>query len=408
MFLSIISDGKTALMELPLMNRILHVFWLLGPFILLIERTPADAFISILALAFVLRVAMGRDFFCFKQFWVRATFAFWGVCLLSAVSSSNSLYAFGEAFVWIRFPLFAMAVVFWLAQDKRIFYLMLLSTALGFLIMCVILTAEIIHNGEIGQRLSWPYGDLVSGNYLTKVGLPIMLIFSVTSVSHYNQNSIFSGLFLLMGITVMFFSGERINTLILIGGCTLAGIVCRPKWGSLVAVCLFGGVLITVLFFSTPEIYERFVSSFIAQLPTGEHSPYYRAMAPAWLAFEQNPLLGIGTANFRNWCPDTALIISKLECHPHPHNYYFQLLGETGVIGLAFGTVFLWSIVWKCFKAGRWANDNVALATSWIVPFMFFWPILSTADFFGQWNNAFMWSSIAIALGATNLGNKAA
>jgi hypothetical protein len=78
MFLSIISDGKTALMELPLMNRILHVFWLLGPFILLIERTPADAFISILALAFVLRVAMGRDFFCFKQFWVRATFAFWG------------------------------------------------------------------------------------------------------------------------------------------------------------------------------------------------------------------------------------------------------------------------------------------------------------------------------------------
>mgnify|MGYP003306771880 CR=1 FL=1 len=48
MFLGIISDGKTALMELPLMDRILHVFWLLGPFILLIERSPADIWLSIL------------------------------------------------------------------------------------------------------------------------------------------------------------------------------------------------------------------------------------------------------------------------------------------------------------------------------------------------------------------------
>ena len=195
MFLGLISDGKKALMELQFTDRVFHVFWLLGPFILLIERTPADTFISILALAFIIRIAKRRDFFCFKQFWVRAIFAFWAVCLFSAVLSSNSVYAFGEAFVWIRFPLFAMAVVFWLSRDKRIFYLMLLSAALGFLIMCGILTAEIIHNGEIGRRLTWPFGDKVSGNYLTKVGLPIMVISFATAVSHFNRRAIFAGLF---------------------------------------------------------------------------------------------------------------------------------------------------------------------------------------------------------------------
>jgi hypothetical protein len=27
-----------------------------------------------------------------------------------------------------------------------------------------------------------------------------------------------------------------------------------------------------------------------------------------------------------------------------------------------------------------------------------FWPIRSSADFFGQWNNIFLWSAVALAL----------
>ena len=196
------------------------------------------------------------------------------------------------------------------------------------------------------------------------------------------------------------------NTLILIGGCVLAGLAWRPNWISVMTMFLSGGLLLIVALFSFPELYDRYITVFIAKLPTGVHSPYYRAMAPAWLAFEQNPLLGIGTANFLHWCPDMASVVGKIDCQPHPHNYYFQFLGETGAIGLVFGTVFLWSIVWKCFRAGREIDCGLVRRTAWIVPFMFFWPILSTADFFGQWNNVFMWSSIALALGATNLSEK--
>ena len=406
MFLSTFAESKIALMELSLTNRILHAFWLFGPFILLIERTPADIYLSVLSLAFVYRAVQNRDFRCFKQFWVCAAFAFWLVCLLSAVLSSDSLYSFGEAFIWIRFPLFAMATVFWLAKDKRIFYMMLLSTALGFLVMCGILTAEIIHNGEIGPRLSWPYGDLGSGNYLTKVGLPVIIIAFAIAVSQFNRNAIFAGLFALVSFVFVTFTGERINTLILVGGGVLAGLVWRPNWKLFVVLCLFGVVALATLLYTHPDIYQRYIIIFINQIPTGEHSAYYRAMKPGLLAFEQNPIFGIGTANFRHLCPDIISAFRELECHPHPHNYYFQLLGETGAFGFVFGTVFLWSIVWKCFKARKDLKNNVALGTAWVVPFMLFWPIVSTADFFGQWNNVFMWSSVALALGATNLGKE--
>ena len=126
-------------------------------------------------------------------------------------------------------------------------------------------------------------------------------------------------------------------------------------------------------------------------------------MAPGMMAFEQSPILGVGTVNFRNMCPDIVGDLPNLQCHPHPHNYYIQMLGETGIIGFIFGTVFLWSIIITLFKAGWRHRENVVLATAWVVPFGLFWPIASSADFFGQWNNIFMWSAVALALGALNL-----
>ena len=68
------------------------------------------------------------------------------------------------------------------------------------------------------------------------------------------------------------------------------------------------------------------------------------------------------------------------------------------MIGLALGIVMVVSIVWTCFRANLANRSNVLAATCFVVPFGFFFPVQSTADFFGQWNNIFMWSAIAFAL----------
>ena len=62
-----------------------------------------------------------------------------------------------RAVVWFRFPLFAMAVVFWLGRDRRFVYAMLASISAGMLVMCAINAAEMVLLGQVNGRLSWPW-----------------------------------------------------------------------------------------------------------------------------------------------------------------------------------------------------------------------------------------------------------
>ena len=45
-------------------------------------------------------------------------------------------------------------------------------------------------------------------------------------------------------------------------------------------------------------------------------------------------------------------------------------------------------------------RTNVVARNRFCYPLGIVFPIQSTGDFFGQWNNIFMWSAIAIALAA--------
>jgi hypothetical protein len=55
---AIARDVRDVLRDLPLLERSFHLFWLLGPIILLIERTPADIWLSLIALSFAVRSMM--------------------------------------------------------------------------------------------------------------------------------------------------------------------------------------------------------------------------------------------------------------------------------------------------------------------------------------------------------------
>ena len=399
-----LSDAKAALSDLPRWERPVHLFWLAGPFILLLERSPADFWLSLLALIFAARALIQREGWWLRTFWVKASFMFWAVCLLAAATSVMPAYSIGETVAWFRFPLFAMATAFWLGRDSRLLYLMILSTGFGMVVMCGILTAEVLIVGQQDGRLSWPYGDLVPGNYLAKACLPAFLVVVALATSAKSRVAGISALIALVSIIASLLTGERINFLIRACGGMLAAVAWKPKIGRVLALVAIEGVAVVMALVATPGLLWRFFTHFVSEIPVHGDSAYFRAMAPGVLAFMESPIFGIGPGNLRILCPEITAGSAAYDCHPHPHNYYIQMLGEVGIVGLITGTLFLGSIIWACARPALRDRSNVVVATMWIVPFAFFWPIASTADFFGQWNNTFMWSSIAIALAGARIG----
>ena len=107
---------------------------------------------------------------------------------------------------------------------------MMLTTLFGLLIMCGILTAEILIEGQKGGRLMWPYGDKVPGNYVAKVGLPVFTVMVALAVSVRGRIAALAGVVALATMIISIMTGERINFLIRACGGMLAGLVWKPNW----------------------------------------------------------------------------------------------------------------------------------------------------------------------------------
>ena len=56
----------------------------------------------------------------------------------------------------------------------------------------------------------------------------------------------------------------------------------------------------------------------------------------AYNMFKDKPLLGHGPKMFRIICKEEKYAVGISPCMTHPHNFYIQLLAETGIIGFLF------------------------------------------------------------------------
>ena len=380
------------------------IFWLLGPFIYLIERDPADLWLTSVVIIFLVRCIKKRDWNWTSQIWFKSALLLWLFGLFSAVTSIEPFFTFQQGFVWIRFPLYVAAAQAWLAKDRDIRIMMLLSMLFGMLLMCGILIAETII--EPKTRLTWPYGDLVPGGYIAKVSLPLFCVLMAIAVSKKSKAGILSGIIGLLSIVVSTLTGERTNFLIRACGGFLASLVWKPKFIILGTLLLVEIVALLVLVFSRPDLFDRFGTHFVDQIPItnmSDDNGYWGVWRGGIQQGLLNPIKGVGPSGTRNSCAnlDTNLpewLPGKNNCINHPHNFYIQLFAEVGIIGLLIGCIMFGSIIITCYKA-RLENFNCPMAaTAFVVPIALFFPIQQFNSFYGQWINLFTWFAIAFAV----------
>ena len=398
------NSGWNKIKNMSGFDKTMTIFWLLGPFIYLIERDPADLWLSLISLIFLIRCIKKNDWNWATQFWFRSALILWMFGLLSAVTGPEPLFSFQQGFVWIRFPLYAAAAQVWLAKDRDIKIVMLLSMLIGMLIMSTILIAETFIEPKV--RLTWPYGDKVPGNYIARISLPLLCVLMAIAVSRKSRTALVSGCIGMLSIIVSLLTGERVNFLIRACGGMLAALVWKPKFILYVSLILIEIVAVLVLAFSRPDLSKSFGESFVKAIPVtnmNEANSYWGAWRGGIQQALIDPIKGTGPSSTRKICKtlepsSPSWLPGKNYCGNHPHNYYIQLLAETGIIGLIIGCVMFISIIMTCYKARKENFDCPMAATAFVIPFGLYFPLQQFGSFYGQWGNLFSWFAIAFAL----------
>ena len=113
--------------------------------------------------------------------------------------------------------------------------------------------------------------------------------------------------------------------------------------------------------------------------------------------FKNNPFFGQGPQLFKTLCQIVPEYLSG--CSSHPHNYYFQTMGELGIIGLFFlfsAFIYFSYILIRHFFA-MWIKKNPKkimkdyyLFTICLL-FLLLWPLIPHNSFYNNWFNVMVY-----------------
>ena len=130
---TIIQDYFFLLKTKPIFERILIIIWSFMPFIMMLSKSIADFFIVTIAISFLLFSILKFSWNWLEISWIRLALFFYLIAILSASLSFLVEPSLINGLSWIRFPLFAAAMSYWLIKEKNIFYFTLFINFLSIL-----------------------------------------------------------------------------------------------------------------------------------------------------------------------------------------------------------------------------------------------------------------------------------
>ena len=308
---------------------------------------------------------------------------------------------------------------------RNVFYKIILYTVLAVSIDTLVqyifgtsITGSIVQDSH-GYRLSGPFGtEYVVGAYLSK-----LLYIGFIAICLNTQKKIYIFLYLIWIVGIIFLTNERsafyISILSLFGLLVLFRGSAGSKFIIICAVISLG------FFFSMSEsgFKKKYIDHTMHEFGFDEKlhmtgtdkfkynsfldSRYGAHFLTSYEIFKDHYIIGSGIKTFRKVCENKKYknIKSKYSfarCNTHPHNFYLEILSESGGVFFISFIIFIGTMLIRLFQ--KYIKDkNPITVASICLYFVLFWPIQTTGSLFSTFNGVFYFIGLAIIFLSNNM-----
>tara|TARA_Y100000389_G_C17451396_1_gene515064 strand:+ start:877 stop:2100 length:1224 start_codon:yes stop_codon:yes gene_type:complete len=386
-----------------------EILLILFPIMVLFRSSALNFYLILCGLMFIYKIHQKKNNFNFNEnLWLY----FIGIFFVYTFTTSFYLEAnFLAAFKTLSILKFILFGLFIYSINLNETNLNFIFEFISFIIFFVCIDTFIqfflgsdIFGFKITQfgRLGGPFGDeLIVGAFLTFLSLPIVNLFLYNFKKQKLSLQIYYVTFIVLTYLTVLISGERMNFIIISAAYTL---IMLRSFNKKIFLIFFSSIIIIFIGITNlnSELklkYNNFYDD-ILNLKYSNHGKLIYSSIEIW---QENKIIGVGLKNYRNICKINKLNYYtqvKNICSTHPHNTYFEILVETGLIGLLIFLFFLFFVLKKLidiyYKSPK--KIQTIIYGSALVIFFYVWPIRSNGSFFSTFNGSFFWFNLGIIL----------
>lgn len=362
-----------------------------------------DIFASTIAILFLCRSLIQRDFAWIKEPWIVLGLVLWGYLVLRGVLSVQPAKSAGAAAAWGRFIILGAALHVMLPRSAALQSLLLISTIAMALfgasdaLLQFLMGTDLFGQPMLGNRLTGPLTNPAIGFVILFGGMSAIVFFFSRAVSSNDRAPVRVASFaaLLVIYAAIALSGERMPFL---QACLALAILVAVTGSlrTLVVVGVTGAVMISTIFAVAPDAFMRQVSV-VTKLQEAKSSDYGKAMLAGHDVALDNPIFGVGLKNYNTVCPDHVAPENTAGCRfHHPHHLIIQLVAETGIIGLVgFFTLFALALQPAVAYLLQY-DERPLLSGSTMALLILLFPLMTFGSFFTNWRAALIWFLIGV------------